>query len=112
MTMKIKTGLYTGQERLTATEKNEVLGLIPADALSLQELMLVHNNTPVFVRCIAPEQYAVEPIQGWGLIRTSIVRLWHKCDLAVFDYHFEDYGITWIAFDKCVDESLIRDWRM
>lgn len=108
--MKIKAGCYTGQERLTTVEKNHILGLIPASALSLQELKRKHDNSPVFVKCIAPKLYCSEPIQGWGLIRTSIVRLWHKSDLAVFDYHFEDYGVTWVAFEACVDETLIRDW--
>lgn len=109
--MKIKIGYYSGQERLTAVEKNEIKGLIPAGALSLHDLKHRHDNSPVFVKCIAPELYAIEPIQGWGLIRKSLVRLWHKCDLAVFDYHFEDYGATWVAFDGCIDEELIHDWK-
>lgn len=85
-------------------------GLKPSDALTLQQLQAKHANTPVFVVCLDKTPFATEPIQGWGLIRGGIVRLWHKCDLCVFDYHFEDYGKLWIAFDYCTDEKLIHDW--
>lgn len=108
--LPVKPGLNVGQDKMTQIEKNEVKGLIPPNALTLQELKSRQDNSPVFVKCIAPEQYGDTPVQGWGLIRTSLVRLWHKCDLAVFDYHFEDYGITWLAFNLCVDRTLIRDW--
>ena len=78
--------------------------------LTKTELIKRRDNTPVFVVCIDATPFAIDPIQGWGLKRTSVIRLWYQMDLMVFDYHFEDYGKLWLAYDVCVDEALISDW--
>jgi hypothetical protein len=79
--------------------------------LTKKELKARANGSAVFVVCLDKTAFAADPIQGWGLLRTSLVRLWYHMDLMVFDYHFEDYGKLWVAYDSCVDESLLGDWR-
>jgi hypothetical protein len=77
--------------------------------LTLKQLK-ARQNTPVFVVCIDPTPFAIPPVQGWGLVRTSWVRLWHLSDCHTFDYHFEDYKKLWLAYPTCTDPKLIKDW--
>lgn len=71
--------------------------------LTLKELQRM-SGEPVWVHVIDHTDFADprDDFDGWGLCRTSWVRVWDesRADLVHIDYDFEDYGRTWVAYRK------------
>lgn len=69
--------------------------------LSIDELRQM-NGEPVWVEVIDKTNFADprDAFDAYGLVRKSWVRVWDaaRADLITIDYHFEEYGKTWIAF--------------
>lgn len=71
------------------------------EPLTLAELKKMAGQ-PVWVKVIAHTNFAdpADDFDGWGLCRTSWVRVWDgkRADLVHIDYHFENYGKEWVAY--------------
>ena len=73
--------------------------------LTLEELKQMAGQ-PVWVEVIDHKMFADkdDDFDGWGLVRSSWVRLWDesRADIVHVDYDFEEYGKTWRAYSKPV----------
>lgn len=71
--------------------------------LTLEELRKMYGE-PVWVKVIDHNclKDVADDFDGWALVRTSWVRLWDakRADLICVDWHFEEYGKTWLAYRK------------
>lgn len=70
----------------------------PQKPLTVEELRKMVGS-PVWVEVIDHNVFAdpMDDFDGWGLVRTSWVRLWDekRADLVKVDYDFEDYLKEW-----------------
>jgi len=71
--------------------------------LTLAELR-ERDGEPVYIVVLDKTVFADkdDAIDGWGLVRKSWVRLWdsNRADIVHIDHDFEDYGETWLAYDR------------
>lgn len=70
--------------------------------LTVEELRKMYGE-PVWVKVIDHDclKDVADDFDGWGLVRTSWVRLWDakRADLISVSWHFEEYG-QWLAYRK------------
>lgn len=75
--------------------------------LTLDELK-EREGKPVWIVPINLYNWICDTIDGkpdWGMVRKSWARIWRQetADLVHTDFDFEDYGKTWLAFDREVE---------
>ena len=79
----------------------------PNEPLTLDELKQM-DGEPVYIIPITLHKWIGDPLDGkpgWGLLRTSWVRIWRNetADLTHSDFDFEDYGKIWLAYRRKKD---------
>jgi len=77
------------------------------EPLTFDELKLMYKKS-IYIECIDKTHYKectyteIDYIQketdGLGIVWTSWVRQWSEAGLMKWDWDFEDYGITWLAY--------------
>lgn len=94
---------------LALAEKNGRLVVLPPnDPLTLEELREM-DGEPVWVKVVDHTAFAdkEDDFDGWGMCRSSWVRVWdgRRADIVKIDYDFEDYGKTWLAYHRRLEEG-------
>ena len=87
----------------------------PQKPLTVEELRKIIGS-PVWVEVIDHDVFAdpFDDFDGWGLVRTSWVRVWDetRADLVKVDYDFEDYLKEWRCWAEkpTEEERLAAEW--
>ena len=72
------------------------------------------RTKPIFIEVLdydGDDGYALDnPPAGWALVRPSWAVTWYCLDTMAHQYHFEDYGKLWIAYDDEPEGYVNKEW--